>query len=73
MKWWWSERNFETLTETEFFDLLEYTLCANFVEYLDIIGEKGYLIPFVATTGLLSHKASRSSFLPQEDHSTLQN
>lgn len=61
MKWWWigSEKEGKSMSEDDFFELLEYSLCSDFVEYLEIVSEKGYYIPFVTTVNYLTHQSSR--------------
>jgi len=73
MMWWWEGKEGVKMSEDEFFELLEYSLCSDFVEYLEIIEGKGYYIPFVTTINYLTHKASKAAFLPREDYSKLKN
>lgn len=62
MKWWWSGKEGMSMSEDEFFELLEYSLCSDFVEYLEIFEGKGYYIPFVTTVNYLTHPSSRNAF-----------
>ncbi len=61
MMWWWSDVKDETMSEDDFFDMLENGICSDFVEYLEIYEGKGYYIPFITTTSYLTHPASRKS------------
>ena len=61
MMWWWSDVKDETMSEDDFFDMLENGICSHFVEYLEIYEAKGYYIPFITTASYLSHPASRKS------------
>lgn len=60
------------MSEDDFFDLLEYSLCADFVEYLELVEGKGYYIPFVTTINYLTHQSSKAS-LKLKDYSNLIN
>lgn len=72
MKWWWKDNEGIKMSEEEFLDLMENTLCADFVEYLEINEGKGYYIPFITTTNYLSHPVSKSA-LKTKDYSKLKN
>lgn len=72
MMWWWQGKEGVKMSEDEFFELLEYSLCSDFVEYLEIVEGKGYYIPFVTTINYLTHTASRSA-LKLKDLSKLKN
>ena len=74
MKWWWMgfEKEGRSMSEDEFFELLEYSLCSDFVDFLEIVTNKGYYVPFVTTSGYLTHPTSRVS-LKIKDYSGLIN
>jgi hypothetical protein len=61
MMWWWSNIKGETMSEDDFFEMLDNGLCAEFVEFLEIVEGKGYYIPFITTASYLTHPASRKS------------
>lgn len=60
MIWYWFLDYSEKLSEQDFFELLDTGLCSQFVEFLEIYEGKGYYIPFVTTSGYLSHTSSRN-------------
>lgn len=72
MKWWWSGQTGETMTEDEFLELIDNSLCSDFVDFLEVIENKGYYIPFITTVNYLTHSVSRSS-LKIKDYSKLKN
>jgi hypothetical protein len=72
MKWWWSGQTGETMTEDEFLELMDNSLCSDFVDFLEVIENKGYYIPFITTVNYLTHSVSRSS-LKIKDYSKLKN
>lgn len=72
MKWWWSGKDGVSMSEDEFFELLDESLCADFVEYLELLDGKGYYIPFVTTINYLTHPTSKSA-LKIKDYSKLKN
>ena len=62
MKWWWSGKQGSTMTDDEFFDLLDNSLCSQFTEYLELYEGLGYYIPFITTINYLTHPISKSTF-----------
>ena len=66
MKWWWHGKEGIHMSEDDFFDMLEYSLCADFVEFLEVIEGKGYYIPFISTINYLTHPVSRNTFNVRE-------
>lgn len=60
------------MSEEEFLDLMENSLCADFVEFLEIFEGKGYYIPFITTVNYLTHPSSKAS-LKIKDNSKLKN
>ncbi|NDC29911.1 MAG: hypothetical protein EBZ58_03010 [Bacteroidetes bacterium] len=72
MKWWWSGKESVTMTEKDFFDLLDEGLCSEFVDYLEIVEGMGYYIPFITTMNYLTHPTSKAAF-KIKDYSKLKN
>jgi|LakMenE01Jun11ns_1017448.scaffolds.fasta_scaffold9683149_2 hypothetical protein len=72
MKWWWSGKDGVSMAEDDFFEMIEYSLCADFVEYLEIVEGKGFYIPFITTMNYLTHPSSKKS-LGIQDYSNLSN
>lgn len=74
MKWWWMgyEKEGRSVSEDEFFDLLDHGIISEFVEFLEIVTNKGYYIPFITTSNYLTHPTSRVS-LKIKDYSSLIN
>jgi len=72
MKWWWSGKEGVNMSEDEFFELLEYSLCSDFVEYLEIVEGKGYYIPFITTINYLTHPSSKK-LIKAQDYTNLIN
>lgn len=72
MMWWWQGKEGVKMSEDEFFELLEYSLCSDFVDYLEIVEGKGYYIPFITTVNYLTHTATRNS-LNIKDYGKLKN
>jgi hypothetical protein len=66
MKWWWSDKNGESMTEDDFFEMIELSLCSDFIEYLEVLENKGYYIPFITTINYLTHPVSRNVFKIKE-------
>ena len=56
----------------EFIELMQKTLCADFVDYLEIYEDSGYYIPFITTVNYLTHSESRKA-LKLKDLSKLKN
>lgn len=61
MKWWWYGNDGVSMSEDDFFEMLDKGLCAEFVDYLEIVEGKGYYIPFITTMNYLTHSVSRNS------------
>jgi hypothetical protein len=61
MKWWWSGKDGDSMSEDDFFEMIENSLCADFIEYLEVIENKGYYIPFITTINYLTHPSSKKS------------
>jgi hypothetical protein len=72
MKWWWSGKDGVSMDEDDFFEMVEYSLCADFIEYLEIVEGKGFYIPFITTMNYLTHPSSRKS-VAIKDYSKLSN
>jgi hypothetical protein len=66
MKWWWNDKNGESMTEDDFFEMIELSLCSDFIEYLEVLENKGYYIPFITTVNYLTHPVSRKAFKIKE-------
>lgn len=72
MKWWWCGEDGVSMSDDDFFEMLDKGLCSEFVEYLEIVEGKGYYIPFITTINYLTHPVSRNS-LGIKDLSKLKN
>lgn len=72
MKWWWYGKDGVSMSEDDFFEMLDKSLCSEFVDYLEIVEGKGYYIPFITTMNYLTHTVSRNS-LGIKDLSKLKN
>lgn len=72
MMWWWQGKEGSKMTEEEFFELIEFSLCSEFAEYLEIYEGKGYYIPFITTVNYLTHPSSKAA-LNAVDYSKLLN
>jgi hypothetical protein len=72
MKWWWHGKDGVSMSDDDFFEMLDEGLCAEFVEYLEVTEGKGYYIPFITTMNYLTHPVSRNS-LGVKDLSKLKN
>jgi hypothetical protein len=56
----------------QFIEMIEKTLCADFIEYMELVEGIGFYIPFITTVNYLSHPESRKH-LKIKDYSKLLN
>lgn len=45
-----------------FFEMMERSICGDFVEYMEFLDGIGCYIPFVTTVNYLTHPSSRKAF-----------
>lgn len=55
-----------------FIELMEKTLCSDFIDYMELYEGVGYYIPFITTINYLTHAESRKA-LKLKDLSKLKN
>lgn len=64
------------MTEDEdldaFLQMMEETLCADYLDYMEMIEGVGFYIPFITTLNYLTHPSSRKAIV-LKDYSKLKN
>jgi hypothetical protein len=55
-----------------FLEMIEHTLCSDYLDYMEMIDGVGFYIPFITTLNYLTHPVSRKA-LKLKDYTKLKN